>query len=133
MSAFPRLRAAPRRAPLLAVLLLLTTACASGNPRGRDDVFREGNAATVQVDVLNLNFADATLWALRGGQRVRLGIARGKQEATFTIPWDFSMPLQVEIDLLAGQRCFTESIDVDPGDVIYLELHENLGAYYRCR
>lgn len=114
-------------------LLLLLTALPLGCATSQSDVFRGGGSRNVRIDVLNLNFSDATLWALRGGERVRLGIVRGKQEESFEIGWPLSLPLRIEIDFLAGPRCMTGQLPVDPGDVIYLELHEDPAREFVCR
>lgn len=104
------------------VLAALTAGCASaGNPFPG-----EGEAREVEIEVLNLNFSDATLHALRMGQRIRLGIVTGKRSGTFTVEWPTSLPLQVEIRLLGGERCVTREMPVDPGDRLYLEIPQNL-------
>ncbi|MEZ4415843.1 MAG: hypothetical protein R3E10_08805 [Gemmatimonadota bacterium] len=117
-----------RRATLLLLLLALPLGCATP----RSDVFRD-ETRDIRIDVLNLNFSDATLWALRGGERIRLGIVRGKQEESFELSWPVSLPLRVEMDFLAGPRCVTGQLSVDPGDVIYLELHEDPAREFICR
>ena len=117
-------------APLF-LALIATTACASntqGNPfQGGPDGER-----TIRIDVRNLNFSDATLYALRGAERVRMGIVTGKTDRTFTVPWTVSLPLQIEIDLLAGDRCTTRALPVDPGDHIDLQIETELRRSGDC-
>jgi len=122
------------RAFLVATLLGLT-ACASGssgagNPFGEDLSERE----EIEIKVVNLNFSDASVWALIGGsRRQRLGTVTGKSEEFFTLSWTFSEPLRIEFDLVAGPRCTTESLVVDPGDLLELQIASNAAADPSCR
>lgn len=115
----PVLRAA------LAGALLATAGCATGSPQRTGSPFsddlRERNE--VRIHVQNHNFSDATLWTLvRDGQRKRLGVVTGKSDEVFTFPWRFSEPLRIEFDMVAGPRCTTENIQVDPGDTLELQI-----------
>jgi hypothetical protein len=38
------------------------------------------------------------------------------------IPWTFGEPLRIEINLLAGPKCTTRTIDADPGDELELRI-----------
>lgn len=119
-----------RRATLVAALVLPVTlsACATaGSPFTGQEAERE-----VEIEVLNLNFSDATLHALRGGQRVRLGVVTGKRQDTFTVAWPTSLPIQIEIRLLGGERCVTREMFVDPGDRLYLEIPIDLSMGALC-
>lgn len=108
----------------LAGVLVTAAACASassdpGNPYSRDlDERRE-----IRIEIQNHNFSDATVWALvRDGQRQRLGVVTGKTDSVFTIPWRFSELLRLEFDMVAGPRCTTENLSVDPGDSIEMQI-----------
>jgi len=116
-----------KRAVWLLVLCVLSVSCAAR----QDDVFRNDDQ-TVRIEVLNLNWSDATLWVHRDGDRRRLGIVSGKGEGDFEVTWRGSYRMQLEIDLLAGDRCFTPALNVDPGDTIYLELVENMRLEFAC-
>jgi hypothetical protein len=122
------------RALLVATVLSLTS-CASGgsggNPFGKDLAER----GEIEIKVVNLNFSDATVWALigGGGGRQRLGTVTGKGEEIFTLPWTFSQLLRIEFDLLAGPRCYTENLPVDPGDLLELQIASNAAADPSCR
>jgi hypothetical protein len=109
-------------------------ACASGSGGGSpfgDDLAERGE---IEIKVVNLNFRDATVWALIGGSgRQRLGTVTGKGDEIFTLPWTFSEPLRIEFDLLAGPRCYTESLVVDPGDLLELQIASNAAADPSCR
>jgi hypothetical protein len=100
-----------------------------------DDPFSQSTTAQqIQIKVVNLNFQDATIWALiSGGRRQRLGIVSGKREAEFTLPWRFSEPLRLEFDLVAGPRCVTEDLTVDPGDLLELQIASDFYATPGCR
>ncbi len=117
---------APNRRLALTGALLATAACASGggpqrsgSPFGED--LRERNE--VRIHIQNHNFSDATVWTLvRDGRRNRLGMVTGKTDAVFTVPWTFSEPLRIEFDLVAGPRCTTENLSVDPGDTLEMQI-----------
>lgn len=118
---------------VLAAGLLLTAGCASSGTA--DGPFEDRTAPDqVRIEVENLNFADVTVWALaQGGQRTRLGTVRGKSDSVFTIPWEFSMPMALELDLVAGPRCTTEEITVDPGDSLQLQIQSAFLDTRGCR
>jgi hypothetical protein len=110
---FPRLAGGLASAALLA-------GC-SALPFGQsEDVFGRSDAP-VTINVKNNNFSDATLWLVTRGNRVQLGTVTGKMERSFTAR--VSTPADVwyvEIDLIGGDWCRTEELDVDPGDVLDL-------------
>ncbi|MEE2847982.1 MAG: hypothetical protein VX956_16065 [Gemmatimonadota bacterium] len=115
--------------------LVIITACASsgraverGQPFTRDAV-AEG---TIRVHVQNDNFMDARLYAIGSSSRQHLGIVVGKQQAVLEIPWDFSKPLRIEIDLLAGPKCTTDTIEADPGDILDLRIESVLSRSAAC-
>ena len=87
----------------------------------------------VRIEVENRNFNDVTVWAIaQGGQRTRLGTVRGKSDSVFTMPWEFSLPLRLELDLVAGPRCTTEELPVDPGDSLLLQVQPDFLATRAC-
>ena len=115
--------------------LVVIAACATpgrvverGEPFTRDAV-AEG---TVRLRVQNDNFMDARLYAVGSSSRQHLGIVAGKQQAVLEIPWDFSKPLRIEIDLLAGPKCTTDTIDADPGDILDLRIESVLSRSAAC-
>ena len=79
-------------------------------------------AESVRLHVINLNWADARVYVHRSSERLPLGTVRGKEERTFTVQWRMSFPMRVEFDLLAGGRCTTNELSVDPGDVVELQI-----------
>ena len=113
------------RLPTLTALALVAAGCATSGAMERPDPFSGSMAGRqeIQIKVLNLNFSDATIRAIvRGGRRLYLGAVTGKREAVFNVPWDFSEPLRLEIDMVAGPRCTTEELMVDPGDLLELQI-----------
>jgi hypothetical protein len=86
---------------------------------------------SVTVYVTNLAFSDATLYAVTTGTRHQLGRVTGKQEAVFTMPLPFPTVMFIEIDLMAGPKCFTDQLTVDPGDEFEL-IVRNEGANVYC-
>lgn len=109
---------------LLVTAALLGAGCSSG-ATARPSPFSEaaGERELIQIDVLNNNFSDATLWAVvEDSRRIRLGSVTGKTDASFRIPWRFSETLRIEIDMVAGPRCVTRPIVTDPGDILQLEI-----------
>ncbi len=86
----------------------------------------EADENSIRIEVLNRNFADATLRAVVAGAGRRLGRVTGHTNRTFRLDWPYSAPLWVEIDLLAGQTCITREIFVQPGDLIELQIEPNL-------
>lgn len=109
---------------LLGVCLLMASTaavagCASGG--GKSDPFsQERSAKEIKVSITNLAFMDATVYGVTNGARHRLGRVTGKMESVFTMPMAFPSDFYLEIDLMAGPRCRTEQISVNPGE--HLEL-----------
>jgi len=108
-------------------------ACGGGRTVGDSDPF--GSAAegprVINLHVTNLNFNEARLWAISMEGRQRIGVIGGKADAVYRLPWNFSQPLRIEIDLLAGARCTTEAIPVDPGDDLRLQIEMDLARQSR--
>lgn len=114
----------------LAVLVVIT-ACATPRELPERERFFTGED-TIRVHVQNDNFMDARLHALGSGGRYLLGVVTGRQQAILEIPWDFSGSLRIEIDLLAGSKCTTRTIDVNPGDTFDLRIESTLSKTAVC-
>ena len=112
----------PLAAAGLLALTLMGTGCATGSqsasPFG-DTLERQGQ---IRIDVRNLNWNEARLWALSAGRRIRLGSVGGNQDAVFNLDWDLTLPLAIQIDLVAGPSCTTREMRVDPGDHLELQI-----------
>jgi hypothetical protein len=85
----------------------------------------------VKIFVTNLAFMDATIYGITHGGRWRLGQVTGKKETVFTLPMTLPSELYLEIDILAGPKCYTERMMVDPGDHLDLII-QNEGMHWRC-
>ena len=114
------------RRPLLLLVpsvLALSAACASAGPRLSDDAWSSTERPPqVRLIVQNRNFSDARLYAVRRSARESLGVLGGKEDAEFMLDWPSPEPLRIEINMLAGPRCVTEEMQVDPGDILELQI-----------
>jgi hypothetical protein len=129
----PRRRRPLHRTALL-LLPLAMAACATGGKQSGDPFRSASGEQEIRIKVLNRNFYDATIWAVvRGARHSKLGVVVGKQDAEFRMPWTFSEPLQLEIDLLTGNmRCRTDPLTVDPGDILELQISVDFGQTHGC-
>jgi len=105
---------------LATTALLVGTACSFGPGPSPSSFGGDPRGDEIRIHVTNLNFMDATLWALTTGTRDKLGVVTGKRQAVYTIPWRGYTDLSIEIDILSGPRCVTESLPVGPGEDIEL-------------
>lgn len=124
-----------RHKAMVLTLLSVAVACATPGQRRYSEPFTTSTERpdSVLLEVQNLNFSDARLYAIRDGQRMSLGRVGGKQDARFTIPWRFSQDLRIEINLLAGPTCVTERLQVDRGDILELQISSVFSQSSFCR
>lgn len=87
----------------------------------------------VVVEVQNNNFQDATVWAIREGERQRLGVVTGKTDAQFEIPWKPNLSLRLDVRFLGGGQCSTPTMLMDPGQLYVLDLQPDLRLNLDCR
>lgn len=118
-----------RRLAVLLLVALWSSACASARTPFSDGADR---GQTIEVEVRNQNFNQATLWVLRSGERIRLGIVEGKQDRSFRVPWRTPSPLQIEVVIQGGDRCVTRAVQVDPGDSLTMEVASDLRDDPEC-
>lgn len=104
------------RLALLALLVLgAAAACSTKRNRG-------GNSyPPVTFHVENLNFYDATVYAVWRSDRRRLGVVNGNSRQSFTANWN-GPDVTLEIELLAGRRYRSDTIGISPGDEVVLEI-----------
>jgi len=114
---------------LLAALLASSVAGCFGRSEARSP-FAGGSRTQerIRIRVENQNFNDATVHAVRGGERVRLGEVTGKSDKDFTLRWSFSVPLEFEIHLVGGGSCSVRPMHVDPGDRVWVRIPTELYA-----
>ena len=118
---------------LVLAALTLAGCASSGGPENGSDPFGAEGARSVRLIVQNLNFSDARLYAITRGGRRSLGIVGGKSTEEFTLDWATPGSLQIEINLLAGPRCYTREMEVDPGDVLDLQIASVFTQTSACR
>ena len=117
-----------------ALLLLTLVGCGTRGPRAGANPFDgSGVAASIRLRISHANFYDATITAIGDNTQRRLGVVGGNQTRTFTMPWEFTSGLRVQIDLLAGPSCSTDTIQVNPGDDIEFQIPPDLGSSGFCR
>ena len=129
----PPASAALRRA-LLCALALVLGACGTRTSYPGQDPFAEdgGTPQQIRIRVRNDNFYDASLTTRGDSGGRRLGTVGGNQSAVFTVPWQFTGGLRVEIDLLAGPSCTTDYITVSPGDEVTIEILADFDSMPDC-
>ena len=118
---------------VLSAVVLACSSCASAGVGAGGDVFASAQPTTVRIIVQNRNFQDARLYTYRRGRRAFLGVVTGKRDQEFVLDWDFPDPMYIEIDMLAGPKCFTEEMQVDPGDILELQIASVFSATSGCR
>jgi hypothetical protein len=101
--------------------MCMTLAVCSRNPRPSAN---PNEKTTLRVE--NQGFADMTIYALQGGQRIRLGLATGNTTSTFVIP-DYLLGAANSIRFLAdpvgsSRTPVSDEISVHPGDQVTLTI-----------
>ncbi len=136
----PRDRAAPRTGPrprwvvLPALLFLAACTVRSTAPSPFDGSPSTGNSAEsrIQVEVQNMNFNDITVYALRSGQRLRIGRVTGKTTETIRVDWNLAIPISFEVDVVGGRQCRTGQVGLDRSARVWLNVPSNV-AVQPCR
>ena len=112
-------------------MLAFLTACAG---RAQGTGAEPASAAMVQVE--NQGFNDMVIYAISGGQRVRLGLATGNSTKSFTVPRYLTAgagPIRFLADPIGGNRTpISEEMSVRPGDLVTLTILRNRGCERRC-
>ncbi len=75
----------------------------------------------ISVEVQNLNFYEATVYAYRLGSRTRLGVVESHSTKSFEFAWT-SGDLRFLIDFLANGCILTDQLPVAQGDDLLLIL-----------
>jgi len=92
------------------------TACAAASASDGGDVEPSLHDPVV-VEITNQNFYDATLWAVTGARRERLGFVPGNGRATFSFTWvDPQVRLEIALQGVGSYR--TEAITVSAGETL---------------
>jgi hypothetical protein len=102
-------------------MLAILTACAS-----RSETADTEPAGPAMVEVENQGFTDMVVYAINGGQRIRLGLATGNSTKTFTVPRYLTTgagPIRFLADPIGGDRSpVSEEMAVRPGDLVTLTI-----------
>ena len=105
-----------------------TTASGGHNPFDPNSIPGASTAEDpIQIDVQNSNFNDVTIWAIRSGQRVRLGRVTGKTDQRFRIAWNPAIPIYFTVDEVGGRGCRTNSLSVERNARVWIMIPANIG------
>ncbi|MCH1571319.1 MAG: hypothetical protein L7S64_08240 [Longimicrobiales bacterium] len=121
----PVMRTLYRSAPLVLLLCAGLSACATGSADIAEDPYAftsTNRPPRVRIVVRNMNFNDVRLFALSPSGRTSIGHVGGKQESEFEIDWRMSAFMSIEINMVAGPKCQTQEMQVDPGDILELQI-----------
>jgi hypothetical protein len=103
---------------LLSALAVLS--CGKGPPPAVDPM------EAAYLEVQNQSFYDMTVYAIRSGMRIRMGIVSGNQTQVFPIPRSLvnqGLPLRFMADPIGGRQSpYSEEIAVRPGDTIVIRI-----------
>jgi len=103
-----------RTTPTWAVGLLVVAIGCSRGPAAGSAAPVPIESPEVTVEVENRNFSDATIYAVDGDLRVRLGRVTGKTTQTFTFRW-YPEQLQMLVRFTGGGRVFSGPHAIVPG------------------
>ena len=105
-------------------LALWATACASpgATPFAENGV----SVSTVQVEVDNQHFNDATIYLLSGAGEQRLGTVPGKSVKTFVARLIGPYDVRLRVRLLAGGSFTTDAMPASPGETLLLIVPSSL-------
>lgn len=114
-----------RLAATLGTLVLV--ACAGK----RQAAVAPASLESIAVKVTNHHFLDVVVYAVCEGQRTRIGVASGSSSTDMNVPRRLLGPGH-EVQLLGDaigseERAVTETIVVQPGQFIELQLESSLG------
>lgn len=100
---------------------MTATACA-----GHSQDTNPAPTESAMVQVQNQGFTDMVVYAVSGGQRIRLGLATGHSTKSFTIPRHLvrgAGPIRFLADPIGGNRSpVSEEMTVQPGDIVTLTI-----------
>jgi hypothetical protein len=107
--------------PFLVILLGTVIACGA---RSTESGPAPSESAMVQVQ--NQSFSDMVVYAVSGGQRIRLGLATGNSTKSFPIPQHLVRTggtIRFQADPVGSNRApLSEEMTVQPGDVVSLTI-----------
>lgn len=104
----------------------LGLSCGAGTGGGDEGLLAGEGGQEIALEVKNLNFYDAELYALMGTGRVRLGFVNGNSSKDFSFRWAPQADLRIEIHLLAVGTYFSDRLPVEEGDELELIIEPDL-------
>jgi hypothetical protein len=111
---------------LVTTVALALGACAKNpGPEETTQPAAAGSGQKAAVRVTNRNFYDMNLYAVRFGQRQRLGTVTGNSTRTFELPteWVTNGPVRFLAVPIGGKGPeVSEDLNVQPGDVVGLTI-----------
>lgn len=125
------MKTTPRTLLLVALLGLAGCGASRNDARSPFDGGRSGGSTAedpIRVDVQNINFNDVTIWAIRQGQRIRLGRVTGKTDESFRIDWNLALPIYFVIDVTGGRSCRTNQVAVERDARVWVIIPANVGS-----
>lgn len=117
----------------LIVALSALTACTASRSSGPNPFTGEGSSGSsvedeISVEIQNLAFNDISVWAVRQGQRIRVGRVTGKTDQTFRLDWNLALPIHFVIDTTGGRSCRTAQVAVERNARVWVAVPSNVGA-----
>jgi hypothetical protein len=104
--------------------VLFLSGFAACNAFSRGSGTNQNQPTVLEVD--NQGFQDMDVFALRSGQRLRIGLATGVHKTNFTIPpvlINGLTPLRFVADPIGGRRAsVSQEITVAPGDTVVMTI-----------
>jgi hypothetical protein len=80
----------------------------------------------LSLEVQNLNFYDAELYAYEAGHRERIGFVAGNATEMFAFRWPPGRDLRIEIHLVSVGTYVTDRLPVQAGDELQLIIEPDL-------
>jgi hypothetical protein len=116
-----------------AVLIVLAVLSGCGFRSSGDPFNGERSAPSqMRINVDNQNFNDVRLFSFTTRGRILLGKVGGNAQRTFQVDWRGLDEIRVRMEFLAGDDYETNTVNVSPGDQIYLVIpSEPRNAYLR--
>ena len=112
---------AGNRLTLAAFLVVATAGCGARSRSPFAGPAQQGSEQ-IHVHIENHNFNDATVHALRGGQRIRLGTTTGKTDEDFRVRWTSTLRIEFQISLVGGGSCRVRPMTANPGDRVWVRI-----------
>ena len=114
-----------RRLRIIALMLTLALPAACSSAPEPETSAGPVNARTI-VQIENRNFYDMQIYAVRFGERQRLGLATGNRTSTFELPAHWTTGASVRFvasPVGSDQVAWSQDYSVKPGDVVKLEIN----------